>query len=269
MKPNIVTFLAPKGGAGRTTAVMALASALVEKKGFPPLVIDVTPEARRHPARATTLGQWQRQMLRSGVKQDQLLVRQATDPDELTAIIDVHVGQRFPDFGTVLIDTGGRLDDLTLTAAAHSDLLIAPFMDALTALRISETLDDVDHGELPLYGLRCGDACNDAEDRVVSAAFTAGRLFVHGLPDSPQLADISVDGHLFSTFTKLTCDHAHYGLSDPARKPVRDFINVRSEIDQLLDEIRLALDGYELRKRTVRPRRNPLPLHKLAPLLPT
>lgn len=269
MKPDIITFLAPKGGSGRTTAVMALASALVERKGFPQLVIDATPEARRHPARDTTLGQWQRQMLRSGVKRDHLLVRQATDPDELTEIIDTHVGQRFPDFGIVLIDTGARLDDLTLTAAAHSDLLIAPFMDALTALRISETLDGVDLGGTPLYGLRCGDACNDTEDRTISAAFTAGRLFVHGIPVSPQLADISVDGHLFSTHTKLICEHAHLSLGDPARKPVRDFINVKSEIDQLLDEIRLALNGYELRKRTPRPRRNPLPLHKLAELLPT
>ena len=169
----------------------------------------------------------------------------------------------------VLIDTGARLDDLALTAASHSNLLIAPFMDALTALRISDALDEVDLGDTPLYGLRFGDACDEEGDRAVSAAFTAGRLFLRGLPYSPQLEDISVDGHLSNTFTRLTCEHSIYDLSDSRRKPVRDFINVRSEIDKLLDEIRLALGGYELRKRTVRPRRNPLPLHKLAELLPT
>ena len=62
MKPNIITFLAPKGGAGRTTAVMALASTIVEERSFPPLVIDATPEASLRPAHKTTLGQWQRQM---------------------------------------------------------------------------------------------------------------------------------------------------------------------------------------------------------------
>ncbi|SFJ86726.1 ParA family protein [Jannaschia pohangensis] len=265
MKPKVISFLAPAGGAGRTTAVMALASALVEEKGFPPLVIDATPEARLRPARDTTLGQWQRQMYRTGVKRDQLLVRHAGDPDELTAIIEAHVGPRFPDYGMVLIDTGPRLDDLALLAADCSDLIIVPFMDALAALRISEALDGIDLCEAPLYGLRCGDACNEREERAVSAAFTAGRLFVHGIPYSPQLADISVDGHLFTTYTRLICEPSETLIPVPAR----DFIRVRSEIDRLLDEIRLALNGYELRKRTLRPRRNPLPLHKLAGLLPT
>ncbi|PUB13702.1 hypothetical protein [Yoonia sediminilitoris] len=269
MKPNIITFLAPKGGAGRTTAVMALASTIVEERSFPSLIIDATPEASLRPAHKTTLGQWQRQMFRTGVQRDSLLVRHVVDEDALTEIINEHINDRFSKFGVVLIDTGGRLDDLALTAASHSNLLIAPFMDALTALRISEELNGVDLGGIPLYGLRCGDACNEAEQRAASAAFTAGRLFLRSLPYSPQLEDISVDGHLSNTFTRLTCEHAIYDLSDPRRKPVRDFINVRSEIDKLLDEIRLALGGYEVRKRTPMPRRTPLPLHELAGLLPT
>lgn len=269
MNPQTITFLAPAGGAGRTTTVMALASALVEEKSFPPLVIDATPEARLRPARDTTLGRWHRRMLETGVTRDQLRVQQVADADELIAVLDAHVRQRFPDFGSILIDTGGRLDEVALTAAANSDLIVAPFMDALTAQRISEALDGINLGDTPLYGLRCGDTCDDAIHRAVSAAFTAGRLFVHGLPSSPQLADISVGGHLFTTYTRLICEYAHLGLGDPDRASVNDFIRVRSEIGQLLDEIRLALDGYELRQRTLRPRRNPLPLHKLAPLLPT
>lgn len=269
MKPDIITFLAPKGGAGRTTAVMALASTIVEEKGLAPLVIDATPEARLRAARDTALGGWQQQMYRSGVKPDFLSVYQAADTDDLAAILSKHRHQRFPDFGTILIDTGGRLDHLALTAAAYSDLLIAPFMDALTALRVSEALDGIELGDAPLYGLKCGDACNEADHRAVSAAFTAGRLFIHGLPSSPQLEDISVDGHLFNTFTRLSCEYAHYGLADLASAPVRDFIKVRSKINCLLDEISLALGGYELRRRTLRPRRNPLPLHKLAELLPS
>lgn len=154
MKPDIITLLAPKGGAGRTTAVMALASTIVEEKCLPPLVIDATPEARLRAARDTTLWQRQRQMYRSGVKRDFLTVYQAVDPDDLAAILSKHRQQRFPDFGTILIDTGGRLDDLALTAAAQSDLLIAPFMDALTALRVSEALDGVELGDAPLYGLK-------------------------------------------------------------------------------------------------------------------
>ena len=43
---SIITFLAPKGGAGRTTAVMALASVFVERDLFCPLVIDATEEAQ-------------------------------------------------------------------------------------------------------------------------------------------------------------------------------------------------------------------------------
>ncbi len=264
-----ISFLSPKGGAGRTTAVMALASALIERREFPPLVIDATPEARRNHGSETTLNRWRQQMLRCGVSRDKLTVRQATSPQELTEIIEAETVQRFPNFTTVLIDTGGRLDDLSLTAAAHSDLIIAPFMDALTAQRISEVLDDVNLGETPLYGLKCGDACNDAERRAISAAFTAGRLLLHGIPFSPLLADISDGGHLLSMYIALTSDYAHYPLGDPARAPVSGFIKVRSEINQLADEIYLAFDGYELRRRTPMPRRNPLPLSKLAELLPT
>ncbi|WP_299737213.1 hypothetical protein [uncultured Roseobacter sp.] len=264
-----ISFLSPKGGAGRTTAVMALASVFVERKEFPPLVIDATSEERRNNGSKPTLDRWRRQMLRCGVLRDKLTVRQATSPQELTEIIETETGQRFPNFSTVLIDTGGRLDDLSLTAAVHSDLIIAPFMDALTAQRISEALDEVDLGETPLYGLKCGEVCNDAERRAVSAAFTAGRLLLHGIPLSPLLADISDGGHLLSMYIALTSDYAHYPLGDPGRAPVSDFIKVRTEINQLADEIYLALDGYELRRRTPMPRRNPLPMHRLAELLPT
>ncbi|OAN82398.1 hypothetical protein A8B78_08050 [Jannaschia sp. EhC01] len=269
MKPQIITFLAPKGGAGRTTAVMALASVLVEQKEFPTVVIDATPEARRDRITNTTLGQWRRQMLRCGAPQGKLTVRPAASDEELTDIIDAELDQWLPNFTTILIDTGGRLDDLALAAAARSDLIIAPFMDALTAHRVSEALDEVDLGGTPVYGLKCGDACNEAEHRAVSAAFTAGRLLLHGLPYSPLLADISDGGHLLSMYIALTCDYAHYPLGDPARAPVKGFIKVRSKIDLLLDEIYLALDGFELRRRTPMPRRNPLPLHELAELLPT
>ncbi len=269
MKPQIITFLAPKGGAGRTTAVMALASVLIERKESPPLVIDATPEARRERATNTTLGRWRRQMLQCGVPPGKLTVRSAASDEGLTDIIDKEGEQRFPNFTTILIDTGGRLDDLALNSAARSDLIIAPFTDLLTAHRVSEALDEVDLCGTPVYGLRCGDACDEAEHDAVSAAFTAGRLLMHGLPSSPLLADISDGGHLLSMYIALTCDYAHYPLGDPARAPIKGFIKVRSEIDLLLDEIYLALDGFELRRRTPVPRRKLLPLHKLAELLQT
>ena len=114
---------------------MALASTLVDDLCSTPLVIDATPEVRQRPAHGTTLGQWPQQMHKSDLKRGSFSVRHAADKYELDKIIDEHVRDRFSQFGTVLIDTGGRLDELALTAIAHSKLLIAPFMDALTALR--------------------------------------------------------------------------------------------------------------------------------------
>ncbi len=188
VKPHVITFLAPKGGAGRTTAVMALASAIVDTGSYRPLVIDASREITGCRSEST-LSIWHRVMQRCGVKKDQIGYRQAATREELARIIQAQADKPLLMRSPILIDTSAGLDDLDLAAADHADVILSPFMDALTAQRISVALDTLDF-RAPIYGLRCGHAFDESENRAVSAAFTVGRLLQHGLPESEILSEM-------------------------------------------------------------------------------
>lgn len=266
MKPHVVTFLAPKGGAGRTTAVMALASAIVDTGSYRPLVIGASREITGC-RRESTLSIWHRVMQRCGVKKDQLGFRQAATREELARIIQAEADKGLLMRSPILIDTSARLDDLDLAAAAHADVILSPFMDALTAQRISVALDPLDI-RAPIYGIRCGHAFDESEDRAVTAAFSIGRLLQHGLPESEILSEISIGGHVPHVCMKraIEPDGEPFSSRIPSLRPIHA---MQSELRKLVNEVMLALDGYELRPRHPRARRHPLPLHKLAELLPT
>ncbi|GGX51357.1 hypothetical protein GCM10007385_19960 [Tateyamaria omphalii] len=266
MKPHVITFLAPKGGAGRTTAVMALASAIVDTGSYRPLVIDASREIAGC-RRGSTLSIWHRMMQRCGVKEDQIEYRQAATREELARIIQAEADKGPLMRSPVLIDTSARLDDLDLAAADHADVILSPFMDALAAQRISVALDPLDV-RAPIYGLRCGHAFDDSQARAVSAAFTVGRLLQHGLPESEILSEISIGGHVPHMCMKFAIEPQGEPLASriPSLRPI---YAMQSELRKLVNEVMLALDGYELRPRHPKARRHPLPLHKLAELLPT
>lgn len=263
----IITVLSPSGGAGRTTAIMALASAIVDTGSYRPLVIDASREivgCRRE----ATLAIWHRVMQRYGVKKDQLGYRQVETHEELTHIIRAEADKPLLMRSPILIDTSAHLDDLDMAAANHADMIVSPFRDALTAQRISVALDPLDIRK-PVYGLRCGPAFEEDADRAVSAAFSVGRLFQHGLPESDVLSDISVGGHIPDMCFRVSMEHAREPLTPEARLAVQQANAMHKEVRRLTNEVMLALDGYELRPRQPRARRFPLPLHKLAELLPT
>jgi hypothetical protein len=267
MKPHVITFLAPKGGAGRTTSIMALVSAIVDNGSYRPLVIDASREITGC-RRESTLSIWHRVMQRCGVNKDQLGYRQVETCEELARIIRAEADKPLLMRSPILIDTSAHLDDLDMAAADHADMVISSFMDALTAQRISVALDPLDIRK-PVYGLRCGPAFEEDAKRAVSAAFSVGRLFQHGLPESDVLSEISVGGHIPDMCFRVSMEHAREPLTQEARSAVQQANAMHKELRRLTNEVMLALDGYELRPRHPRARRHPLPLHKLAELLPT
>lgn len=262
----IITVLSPAGGSGRTTAIMSLASAMVDTGSYRPLVLDASREITGC-RRESTLSIWHRVMQRCGVQKDQIGYRQAVTREDLARIIQAETDKGLLMRSPILIDTSARLDDLDLAAAGHADVIISPFMDALTAQRISVELDPLDI-RAPIYGLRCGHAFEDSERRAVSAAFTVGRLLQHGLPESEILSEISIGGHVPHMCMKraIEPDGEPFSSRIPSLRPI---YAMQRELRELVNEVMLALDGYELRPRHPRARRHPLPLHKLAELLPT
>lgn len=241
---SVITFLAPKGGAGRTTAIMALASAIVDTGGYRPLVIDASREITGC-RRESTLSIWHRVMQRCGVKKDQLEYRQVETREQLARIIRAEADKPLLMRSPILIDTSAHLNDLDLAAAYHTDMIVSPFMDPLTAQRISVALDPLDIRK-PVYGLRCGPAFEEDADRAVSAAFSAGRLFQHGLPESDVLSEISVGGHIPDMCFRDSMEHAREPLTPEARAAVQQANATHNELRRLTNEVMLALDGYAI-----------------------
>jgi hypothetical protein len=263
----IISFFSPAGGAGRTTAVMALASAIVDTGSYRPLVIDASREITGC-RRESSLAIWHRVMQRCGVKKDQLGYRQVETHEQLVRIINAEADKPLLMRSPILIDTSAHLDELDMAAADHADMIVSPFRDALTAQRVSVALDPLDIRK-PVYGLRCGPAFGEDVNRAVSAAFSVGRLFQHGLPESDVLSDISVGGHIPDMCFRVSMEHAREPLTPEARSAVQQANATHKELRCLTNEVMLALDGYELRPRHPRARRQPIALHKLAELLPT
>ncbi|MHA3916356.1 hypothetical protein [Halovulum sp. GXIMD14793] len=140
----------------------------------------------------------------------------ARNTDDLSRILrserDRQLLRSFP----ILIDMSARVDDLALSAAYNADFIIAPFTDALTAYRVSEALSKIDFGNAPFYGLRCGTACDPSQYQSVTAAFTAGRLFQHGIPTPEIVSNISEGGHMAAMRLEHSLMYADYPLSAPA-----------------------------------------------------
>lgn len=123
---KLVTFCSFKGGAGKTTALMGLSSALV--KSGRRVALFEADENR-------PLSRWQ----------DNAVKRDAWDPncgifvaDELPLLEAAYQEADESGFDYVLVDTEGGSSELNNTIIASSDLLIVPTM--LTPLDVDEAL---------------------------------------------------------------------------------------------------------------------------------
>ncbi|MHA3915818.1 P-loop NTPase family protein [Halovulum sp. GXIMD14793] len=266
---STIVFFAPAGGAGRTTAVMTLASAIAEKQRYRTLVIDASYEAQLAHREDTTLSRWYERMLGCGVSTDVIDFERARNTDDLSRILRSEHERRLLRGFPILIDTSARVDDLALSAAHNADFIIAPFTDALTAYRVSEALREINLSDTRVYGLRCGIACDPSQHQAVTAAFTAGRLFQHGIPTSEIVSNISEGGHMAAMRLEHSLMYADYPLDTVARAPIHQAQRAASEIGKLVEEVLFALQGLELHPRSEKRQTTPLPLHKLAELLPT
>ena len=123
---KLVTFCSFKGGAGKTTALMGLCSALV-KSGRRVALFEADenrPLSRWH-ANAAERGTWDPRC--------SIFVA-----DELALLEDAYAQAEAEEFDYVLIDTEGGSSELNNTIIASSSLLIVPTM--LTPLDVDEAL---------------------------------------------------------------------------------------------------------------------------------
>lgn len=191
---TIITFFSPKGGAGRTTAVMAMASTILEEKKLKPAVIDMTEEAGPlgH-GKPSSLTMWERKMVKCGYGFDDFRVEEVHD---FESMIRADCECEFSDFAYQLVDTPKRPNELVLKKVERSDLIIVPFKNASEAALISKWLAKHSNKKQLIHGLA---TAIDTEDDYVLArkAFAGFPVLQTYLPNVPIFKRQPECGYLF------------------------------------------------------------------------
>lgn len=158
-----ITFFAPGTGCGRTTAVLATASAMLDA-GKRVLVLEITDDS----ARPTRLQDWEDKMVEAGFDAEQIIVAPVDDRDSLSQQLAFSENNSF-DF--VLIDTPGITTELVQDALDRSTLVVFPVIGAMQAyfscVALSKSLRSPAH----VYGL-----VSDVEDADEEQSFRNGFL---------------------------------------------------------------------------------------------
>lgn len=130
MQPVVISAMSRKGGAGKTTLVRAMASALAFNKKRV-LLIDADPNR--------ALATWAERAGKRGTSSPLLSINETIKMDELTGIVDETFEKESADF--ILIDTPGVGGGWADTIAMLSDLLVTPLI--LTRTDLERTMETV------------------------------------------------------------------------------------------------------------------------------
>jgi VirC1 protein len=148
---HTITFFAPKGGTGRTTAIVAVAAALIDM-GHRVGVLDLTEQAR-WPFGPSDISRWEDSMVTSGIGAEALTTAPGWDRQSVARAFE-----RFADIGCtrVLVDTSRDHSDLTEDVINQSDLVILPFVSCLEAQVISDWGFTARYPQARAFGLATG-----------------------------------------------------------------------------------------------------------------
>jgi len=117
---TIINVFNPKCRSGRTTAVMAIASAILEDNKQKPAVIDMTEEVKplSH-GKPSSLTQWESKMVDCGFGFDDFRVEEVQN---FESMIRADCYCEVDGFAYLLVDTPRRPTDLVLNMVRRSDL---------------------------------------------------------------------------------------------------------------------------------------------------
>jgi len=189
---HIITFFAPKGGAGRTVATITAAMALVEAGKrvhvldlSDPKISEKVPLPGNRSGDSTGLVAWGLRMKDAGIGADKMRVEHVRDYQDF--LYDLSTAE-MESADVVLIDTPARPTDLTLAAVDRSDLAVTPATSAMDAKLIFDCIKT--HYSIAMPTMICGLATGTEgpdEDALVKAAFSRWPSFETVLPNSPSL----------------------------------------------------------------------------------
>lgn len=169
---RLITYFAPKGGSGRTTAMMTTASGLIAA-GHSVAVLDLTEQARPGWVFGPSfISQWEDRMVETGARADQLVTSPAWDHETAATALDRFFREKF-DY--VLVDTAKRPDPTSTWIMNQSDLVIVPIRGSHEAAWSSNWLAANRYPNHRTFGLVTGSR-DQNDERWARMSFTGGPM---------------------------------------------------------------------------------------------
>ncbi len=236
---HTITIHAAKGGSGRTTAVMALASGFLAL-GKRVMVMDCTSQASRHNKchDPSTLQAWMAAMEASRLRLPQLeLVECPTDE----RVEDALAAATTRGFDIVLIDTQVYPEDALSMALAKADVIVVPATGQQEARFSSQSIGEQFDCPEHIFGLITGHRHGAAEAAEIRSAFGTLPIFHSELSASEALAEQILHGDIAHFTSMLACKSGQLGYAR-----YREAQAAWSEVLALTIEIQWALQGLRL-----------------------
>lgn len=236
---HTITLFAPKGGTGRTTATMALASGFLAM-GKRVLVVDATDQAMPKPRcpYPTTLRKWHGAMSVCGIDSHRLGLTEVHTPAQVSDELAL-AAARGADIA--LIDTQTMPQAPQIEALTRSDLILTPATGPFEARRAIRGIATYLAEPKNLLGLVTG--CRNGADEVADTrvAFGDTPVLRTALPWAEAIADLTLHGDIPDFVAALTC-----GEDKPGYARFREAQSAWAAALALTCEVQWALDGLRL-----------------------
>ncbi|WP_371171144.1 ParA family protein [Aliiroseovarius sp. 2305UL8-7] len=236
---HTITIHAARGGSGRTTAVMALASGFLAL-GQRVMVMDCTSQVCRGPKcqDPSTLQTWIAAMEACRFRSPQLeLVECPTDE----RVEDSLAAAATRGFDIVLIDTQVYPEGALSMALAKADLIVVPATGSIEARFSSQSINEQFDCPEHIIGLITGHRHGAVESAEIREAFGTLPVFHSDLPVSEALAEQILHGDVVHFTYMLACNSGQPGYARCREAQV-----ALSEVLALTIEVQWALKGLRL-----------------------
>lgn len=234
---QLITYFAPKGGAGRTIAMMTTASSLVAA-GHSVAVLDLSEQAQ--PGwifGPSDISRWEARMFDTGAEVGRFVTAPAIDQETAMAALERFHREKF-DF--VLVDTAKNPNPTTISIMNQSDLVIVPMRGPHEATWSSNWFAANRYPVGRIYGLVTG-AFDRDDERLARATLTGMPMLLASLPLLFTLGAQFKTGllHAKRFFEGGVADDDHEEYMELSH----DWIAAYSAADRMCSEIKRLLQG--------------------------